>query len=94
MSPLSRQLGEGEGPLLRAADLFLLGLDVERGASTHTLESYGRDLAHYLRFLEAERVREPDGVDPSQVQKFLYMREKDGLGAKSRARLLSTPIAS
>jgi integrase/recombinase XerD len=80
----------GEGPLLRAADLFLLGLDVERGASSHTLESYGRDLREYLGFLFAEKLTEPGQVDRRHLQKFLFERERQGLGARSRARLLST----
>jgi integrase/recombinase XerD len=81
---------KGEGPLLRAADLFLLGLDVERGASDHTLDNYSRDLRDYLDFLSTEGVTEPDGVRRDHVRKFLHRREAQGLAARSRARVLST----
>lgn len=85
LTPLS-----GEGPLLRAADLFLLGLDVERGVSRNTLESYGRDLRDYLGFLIERDLREPGQVERRHLQEFLHLREGEGLGARSRARLLST----
>jgi integrase/recombinase XerD len=73
-----------------AADGFLLGLDVERGASAHTLESYGRDLRDYLGHLLAAGVTDPSAVDRGQILDFLAQRQREGLGARSRARLLST----
>lgn len=81
---------EGEGALVRAADGFLLGLDVERGVSAHTLESYGRDLRDYLDHLIERGVVDPAAVEASHVRAFLERRAEAGLAARSRARLLST----
>ncbi len=87
--------GEHFGPakgeeLLRAVDSFLLGLDVERGVSPHTLEGYGRDLRDYLSYLGDRGVRRPAEVRRSHLLEFLTRREGEGLGARSRARLLSS----
>ena len=81
---------EAAAPLLRAADGFLLGLDVERGVSVHTLENYGRDLRDYLAYLTERRLQEPQAVRRGHVRDFLVAREEAGLGARSRARLLSS----
>jgi integrase/recombinase XerD len=82
--------GGEDTPLLRATDAFLLGLDVERGASGNTLESYARDLRDYLEHLSSRGVRAPEEVSRELVLEFLTLRERAGLGARSRARLLST----
>ncbi len=79
-----------DSSLLRASDAFLLGLDVERGASRNTLEAYARDLREYLGFLLTKRVREPEEISRDLVLEFLTLRTADGLSARSRARLLST----
>ncbi len=81
---------QADEALSRAVDAFLLGLDVERGISANTLESYGRDLRDYLRHLARCGVRAPAEIGRAQVLDFLTRREREGLGAKSRARLLST----
>jgi integrase/recombinase XerD len=73
-----------------AGDAFLLALDVEQGASSNTLESYGRDLREYLSFLEREGFKEPKEVGRETVLAFLSLREREGLSARSRTRLLST----
>ncbi len=80
----------GDSPLHRATDAFLLGLDVERGAATNTLEAYGRDLRQYLSWLLAAGVTDPAAVTREHVRSFLLQRAQEGLSARSRARLLST----
>ncbi len=82
--------GDRPSPFLLAGDAFLLALDVEQGASPNTLESYSRDLRDYLDYLEGEGVREPSEVGSELVLSFLSHREANGLGARSRSRLLST----
>jgi len=74
----------------RGADGFLLGLDVERGASRNTLDAYGRDLRDYLDYVTEQGLEHPRAVERHHVRGFLHRRERDGLGARSRARLLST----
>ena len=85
-------LGEWSGgeAFQRGADGFLLALDVERGASRNTLDAYGRDLRDYLEHLSERGLTHPNEVERHHVRGFLHRRERDGLGARSRARLLST----
>ncbi len=90
MSRLNHTGSRASDDLLRAADSFLLTLDVERGAASNTLESYGRDLREYLDFLEDTGVTKLAEVEPAHVLQFLHAREAQGLMARSRARLLST----
>jgi integrase/recombinase XerD len=75
--------------LQRAADGFLLGLDIERGASRHTLDNYARDLRDYLDFLAERHLQAMREVRPAHVRAFLEQREAGGLAARSRARTLS-----
>lgn len=82
--------GGDDSLLFRATDAFLLGLDVERGASQNTLEAYSRDLRDYLEHLASSGVRSPQEVSREHVLEFLTQRERAGLSARSRARLLST----
>jgi integrase/recombinase XerD len=76
--------------LQRAADGFLLGLDIERGASQHTLDNYARDLRDYLEYLSRAGVESPADVRSSHLRAFLQQRDREGLAARSRARTLST----
>ena len=40
----------------RHVDRFLEMMSAERGAAENSLQAYGRDLAHYVAFLEARGV--------------------------------------
>ena len=81
--------GGGADELLRVADGFLLAIDVERGASSRTLEAYGADLRRYLDYLEEVGRTGVDSISRRDVLGFLESCEADGLGARSRARVLS-----
>jgi len=69
-------------------DLFLNYMTVERGASPHTLDGYGRDLARYLEFLRSEGIIAPGDVAPNHVLRFLALLKGQGLSPRSRARAL------
>jgi integrase/recombinase XerD len=81
--------GSGADELLRVADGFLLAIDVERGASSRTLEAYGSDLRRYLDFLERQGRNRVGAIGRRDVLSFLEDCEGAGLGARSRARVLS-----
>lgn len=69
-------------------DLFLNYMTVEKGASPHTLDGYGRDLSRYLEFLRSEGILTPEQVTPSHVLRFLALLKRQGLSPRSRARAL------
>ena len=70
-----------------AIEGFLYALKVERNASVHTLDAYGRDVRRFADWLEAEHgTTDPGAVQTEHVQGFLRHLEAQGLGARSRAR--------
>ncbi|PJI85422.1 site-specific tyrosine recombinase XerD [Luteimicrobium subarcticum] len=77
----------------QALDQYLAHLTVERGLSRNTTSAYRRDLARYLRFLDARGVTGVTGVDPACVEAFLVaVRTGDDgavLSAASAARCLA-----
>ncbi len=70
-------------------DYFLNYLKVEKGLADNTLESYGRDLARYLDYLDRLKIDCPDDIGQTQVLGFLGELKKSGLAPRSRARCLS-----
>jgi integrase/recombinase XerD len=77
----------------RAVDAWLTHLDVERGASKHTLSAYRRDLGRWTTYLTSVGVDRPDDVSEQHVTEFLArLREGDDehapLAATSAARTL------
>jgi integrase/recombinase XerD len=77
----------------RAIQGWLDHLQVERGASPNTLQSYRRDLRRYREFLGAKGVDDPAAITERDVTDFLArLREGDGnhlpLSASSAARTL------
>ncbi|MGL5910171.1 MAG: site-specific integrase, partial [Phycicoccus sp.] len=62
----------------RAVRSWLAHLDVEKGASRHTLAAYRRDLDRWVGFLVGNGVVDPRQVTESQVGEFLaLLREGD-----------------
>ncbi|MFL6175037.1 MAG: site-specific tyrosine recombinase XerD [Ornithinibacter sp.] len=77
----------------RAVDAWLTHLDVERGASKHTLSAYRRDLGRWTTYLGTVGVQRPEDVSERHVTDFLAgLREGDAdhppLAATSAARTL------
>jgi len=74
----------------RFVDEYMGHLSVERGASTHTLEAYGRDLAEYAAFLAERGVEGPEGVSRQDVTAFVAGLRARGLAPSSIERKLSS----
>jgi len=70
------------------ADLFINYLQVEKGLSVNTLESYSRDIGRYLDFLAKNRISDIRDADTAMILKHLIALRDEGLGARSRARHL------
>lgn len=49
---------------------YLNYLAVEKGAATHTLAAYRRDLARYQEYLDAEGIEDLRGVDSGHIEEF------------------------
>jgi integrase/recombinase XerD len=79
---------EGEGPLAAAVEGFLAAAAVERGLAPRTVEAYARDLARFADHLAQRGVEALADVRREHVTGFLGSLERQGLGARSRARAL------
>ena len=71
-----------------ALRLYLEYLAVEKGLASNTIQSYGRDLGSFLRFLKRDKtpwtaVREED------LARFVHAESRGGLSARSMARRIS-----
>ena len=69
---------------------YLNHIQLEKGLSKKTVEAYSSDLARYVNFLYTEKINMVDTTDMFVIIKHLINLQKDGLGAKSRARNLIT----
>lgn len=71
-------------------DAYLYHLRVERALSPHTLAAYGRDLEKLIRHAEAEGIERGSELDLAVITSFMTRLARDGLGARSAARHLSS----
>ncbi len=69
---------------------FLVYLRVEKGLSPNTVEAYGRDVARYAAYLDANGIATPEDVTPPAITTFLNQEKKRGLAPSSLARLVSS----
>jgi len=76
--------------LTNVVDTFLNYLAVEKALADNTLESYSRDLLRYLDFLELHGIDSIRDITQHSVLAFFSALKNDGLGVRSRARLLAT----
>jgi len=80
--------GTSPGGLDAAIAGFLADAAIERGLAPRTLEAYGRDLARFAEYLEQRGVGALAELRRQHVTGFVASLERQGLGARSRARML------
>lgn len=78
-------------PLREAIDAYVRAVDLERGASPHTLRAYLGDLRTLASFVD-ERGAEPDPalIDLELLREWVWQQNAQGLGATTLARRTST----
>ncbi|PAD22121.1 site-specific tyrosine recombinase XerD [Terribacillus saccharophilus] len=73
-----------------ALDDFIHYLQIERGLSENTLQSYARDLRTYARYLQENEVQEWAHVTRAKLTAYLRWLHDDGKSAATIARTLSS----
>lgn len=68
---------------------FLAWLELERGLSSHTISSYGRDLAQYAVYLDKQGVADWAAVGEHSVSEWTAYLSKANYARSSQARKLS-----
>ena len=78
-------------PLRAAVAQYLRAVELERGASAHTVRAYAGDLATFVDFVD-ERGAEPDPalIDLELLREWVWSQSDAGLAASSLARRAST----
>ena len=69
----------------RAVDAWLTHLDVERGASRHTLSAYRRDLARWTAYLASVGVERPEDVREAHVSRVPRPAARGGRRPRARS---------
>lgn len=72
----------------RHVDRFLEMMSAERGAAENSLQAYGRDLSHYVAFLEARGVGLLS-ASSDDIRAYLVSLEEQGFARTTAARRLS-----
>ncbi|WP_077308860.1 site-specific tyrosine recombinase XerD [Terribacillus halophilus] len=73
-----------------ALDDFIHYLQIERGLSENTLQSYARDLRTYSKYLQANEVQEWEYVTRAKLTAYLRWLHDNGKSAATIARTLSS----
>jgi integrase/recombinase XerD len=73
-----------------ALEAFVHNLRAERAMSVHTVEAYARDVRRYLCLLAAKGLADPDDATGADVEAFVASLTKEGIAARSAARMLSS----
>jgi integrase/recombinase XerD len=79
---------DGAGSLGAEVEAFLASAALERGLAPRTLEAYAHDLARFAGHLRRRGVARLADVRRAHVTGFVASLERQGLGARSRARTL------
>jgi integrase/recombinase XerD len=70
-------------------DDFLRHARIDRGLAPRTVTAYAADLGRFVEHVAAAGVEDPAGLTREHVATFTHRLEAEGLGARSRARMLS-----
>lgn len=94
MSPASpERTGRRGGPRSSGLDAlrddFLRHVRIDRGLAAATVSAYASDLGRFVAHVAAAGVSDPRALTRDHVATFTHRLESDGLGARSRARVLS-----
>ncbi len=73
----------------RLVENYLVHLRVERGLSQNTLESYRRDLAKFVGFLQGRGVHAPKKVDRRHILSFMEQLHNSGKATSTVSRNLA-----
>lgn len=69
-------------------DSYLNFLAVEKGASLHTLDAYGRDLGRYAQFMAKKGIT-AEKIKPDSIVSFLGELKQQGMSSRSVNRVLA-----
>ncbi len=86
-SPASAPPADGLDAL---RDDFLRHIRIDRGLAANTLRAYASDLGRFVAHAGAAGISDPSGLTREHVASFTHRLEAEGLGARSRARALSS----
>ncbi|MFC4022879.1 site-specific tyrosine recombinase XerD [Oceanobacillus longus] len=76
--------------LKHAIEDFFHFLQIERGLSDNTLQSYGRDLKHYMECIEKSRQKQAwEAVSRNDIMDFLYILKDEGKSSSTISRHVS-----
>lgn len=80
---------KGTTKLNRLINSFINHINLERGYSQNTIESYRHDLKSYTDFLFSREITEFSKVTVRNLKEFLALLHEMGIGVSSRYRYLS-----
>ena len=67
-------------------DAFITHLTTERGASSHTVDAYSRDILEFIRFAEEHGI---GGLEPRDFERYIGFLRENGKQTRSIVRALS-----
>jgi integrase/recombinase XerD len=85
---MAKKAKKVSGELSVLIEEFITYLNVERGLSKNTVESYGKDLEKFVSYLGAHRIKSFDDVKRTDITGYLLSEKTRGLAPNSLARNL------
>jgi integrase/recombinase XerD len=76
--------------LIRELNRYIYYIELERGISKNTSDSYRHDISRYCEYLNSKDINGFNEVQSNDISEFLYLLSEIGLNTTSRARYLSS----